>query len=185
MNLRSPVIPVRPEGTVVLKTHSRPFPGFQIPPGINIKPVGGTPAGFSASSVQIIRSLISQDKRIPNVDLISLHHLILLTLLFQALSAPGKKKEKYACFLDISTGETVSVFGEALPVSREAASVSRQRNFTGSAHMLSICMTKELPSREHALRRCPLAFNTDIIASQAAVIKNLLRRICIPAAFRF
>ncbi len=105
--------------------------------------------------------------------------------LVRTLRAPVKKKEKYACFLDISTGETVSVFGEALPVSREAASVSRQRNFAGSAHMLSVCMTKELLSREHALRRCPLAFCAAIIASQAAAIKNLLRRIRIHATFRF
>ena len=74
MHLGRPVIPVGPEGAVIMETDGRTFPGVQVPAGIDVKAVRRSPAGSPAGAVQVILSFVDQHKRIPDVDFLCVNH---------------------------------------------------------------------------------------------------------------
>ena len=73
MHLRRPVVPVGPEGAVVVEADRRTVPVLQVAAHIHVKAVGGAPAGLAAGAVQVISAAVDQHKGVADIDLSSFH----------------------------------------------------------------------------------------------------------------
>ena len=81
VHLRRPVVPVRPEGSVVPEAGEGPFPVFKVLSPVNVKAVRRSPAGRAAGPVKVVGPAAGKHKRIPDIDLVCPDHGLLPFLL--------------------------------------------------------------------------------------------------------